>query len=74
MHFANGVSGIILKTFLNWSVFVSAAFLVLSTGLYTALGGLRAVVFTEMYQTVALLFGGVLLMGFVLAEVRMYCS
>jgi Na+/proline symporter len=41
--------GIILKTLLGWDIYVSSAALILATGAYTALGGLRVVVYTEVW-------------------------
>lgn len=49
---------------LGWT----CAGLALFAGLYTAAGGLRAVVYTDVLQAVVLLFGSVLLSGIVFAQ------
>lgn len=60
---------VILRTILGWSLYASSFALIVATGCYVVLGGLRAVVYTENLQTVALIIGGLLLMGFSLNEV-----
>lgn len=61
--------GVIFQAILGWNVYVSAITLIAATGLYTAVGGLRAVVYTEVFQTVALVLGGCALMIVVFAKV-----
>ncbi|SKB48609.1 solute:Na+ symporter, SSS family [Sphingobacterium nematocida] len=49
--------GIVLKTLFGFDMYVSITAICLVTGLYTIIGGLRAVVVTESIQTVVLLIG-----------------
>ena len=60
---------VILNTILGWSLYTSSIALILATGLYVVLGGLRAVVYTENIQTIILILGGLLLMGYSLHQV-----
>ena len=53
--------GIIFHTVLGLNQYVVAVILIIITGTYTALGGLRAVIYTEVFNTFALLGGGLLL-------------
>jgi SSS family solute:Na+ symporter len=50
------------------SFWVGSATVVLLTGLYTVLGGMRAVAYTEAMQTLVLVLGSVLVTGFGLAR------
>ncbi|MEN0005867.1 MAG: sodium:solute symporter [Bacteroidota bacterium] len=49
--------GIVISNLLNLDFTLSALLTVLVTGLYTILGGMRAVVYTEAIQTVILIIG-----------------
>eukprot|EP01083_Nonionella_stella_P162849 535018_1 len=60
---------VILNTVLGWGLYSSSIALIFATGIYVVLGGLRAVVYTENVQTVILIIGGLLLMGYSLHEV-----
>ncbi len=55
------LGAIALKTLFGLPLFVSIVGLALFTGMYTIAGGLRAVVWTEMFQLVVLLTGGLIL-------------
>jgi SSS family solute:Na+ symporter len=55
------LGAIALNSLLGIPLFVSIVALALFTGFYTILGGLRAVVWTEMLQLVVLLIGGIVL-------------
>jgi SSS family solute:Na+ symporter len=49
--------GIVISSLLNIDFWFGALITVLLTGVYTILGGMRAVVYTEALQTVVLVFG-----------------
>jgi len=49
--------GIVISTLLEINFWVGALATVVLTGLYTVLGGMRAVVYTEALQSVVLIFG-----------------
>ncbi len=53
--------GIVLKTLFGVNMYVSISVIALLTGLYTVIGGLRAVVITESIQTIVLLSGAVII-------------
>ena len=53
--------GVIVRALTGWDVWRSAAAIVIATGLYTVAGGLRAVIYTEVMQTVVLIGGSALL-------------
>ena len=53
--------GIVLKTLFGINMYVSITVIALLTGLYTVIGGLRAVVITESIQTIVLLSGAVII-------------
>jgi Na+/proline symporter len=48
-----------MEVVLGWNLWVSAVVMLAFTGLYTVLGGMAAVIWTEVLQTVILLLGGV---------------
>lgn len=52
---------LLLKAVAGWDFYTSALVMVVSTGLYTILGGLSAVIYTELMQAVVLLGGAILL-------------
>jgi len=56
--------GVIIRVLTGADSTVAVIALIAVTVAYTALGGLRAVVWTEMLQTVVLLVGGSLVVGF----------
>jgi len=49
--------GVVLRAVTGWNFWTSAVVLILVTGLYTILGGLRAVIYTEVMQAVVLIVG-----------------
>ncbi|MEO6960880.1 MAG: sodium:solute symporter [Puia sp.] len=53
--------GIVLKTLFGVNMYVSVMVIALLTGIYTIIGGLRAVVITESIQTIVLLSGAVII-------------
>ena len=53
--------GIVLKTLFGVNMYVSITLIALLTGLYTVIGGLRAVVVTESIQTIVLLSGAIII-------------
>lgn len=53
--------GIVLKTLFGVNMYVSVIVIALLTGLYTIIGGLRAVVITESIQTIVLLTGAIII-------------
>ncbi|HPO11866.1 MAG TPA: sodium/solute symporter [Candidatus Hydrogenedentes bacterium] len=55
------MGAIALETLFGWNLNASIIGLALFTGIYTIAGGLRAVVWTEMFQLVVLLTGGLIL-------------
>lgn len=61
--------GIVLKAVFGWDMMASALILVIITGFYTVIGGLKAVIYTEVVQTVILIGGAVVLTVLGLNEV-----
>ena len=61
--------GLVLGEVLGWNMDTSAIFIVLITGLYTVIGGMNSVVYTQIFQTVVLIIGAVLLSLFGLFEI-----
>ncbi len=53
--------GIVLKTLFGVNMYISITVIGLLTGLYTVIGGLRAVVVTESVQTIVLLIGAIII-------------
>ena len=53
--------GVVMKAVTGLDFWTSAAILIIITGLYTLLGGLRAVIYTEVMQAVVLIAGSVAL-------------
>jgi SSS family solute:Na+ symporter len=53
---------LVLQAVLGWSMWKSALALVIATGIYTVAGGLAAVIYTEVLQTVVLIVGALVLM------------
>ncbi|CAL1536392.1 unnamed protein product [Lymnaea stagnalis] len=53
--------GLFIKLALGWDMYISIAGLLLVTGLYTVLGGLAAVIYTDTFQTVIMTVGAVVL-------------
>ena len=61
--------GLLLNKILGWDMMTSAIVLIIVTGIYTIAGGLRAVIYTELIQTVILIGGAVALTVLGLNEV-----
>ena len=61
--------GLILHEILDWDIYTSTLIMVLLTGIYTVAGGLKAVISTQIFQTVLLLVGAILVTLFGLHEV-----
>src|SRR5260370_24155553 len=58
-----------MRAVTGWSVWTSAVILIVVTGLYTVMGGLRAVIYTEVMQAVVLIVGSAALTVLGLAAV-----
>jgi len=54
-------AGIVLERVVGWNQLVAAILLVSATGIYTIAGGLGAVIYTDMVQTLILLSGAIAL-------------
>ena len=52
---------IVLKAVLGWGMWQSSLALIIATGIYTVAGGLAAVIYTEVIQTVILVIGALVL-------------
>src|SRR5687768_6751379 len=61
--------GIVMRAVTGLDLWTSAGLLIVVTGLYTIAGGLRAVIYTEVAQTIVLIFGSAALMFIGLNEV-----
>lgn len=61
--------GILLRELVGWDLYTSSMVLVIATGMYTVAGGLTAVIYTELFQTVVLIGGALLLTIFGISEV-----
>ena len=53
--------GILLNAVVGWDIVTSAVVIVLITGLYTMMGGLSAVIYTDLVQTIILIGGSIAL-------------
>jgi len=53
--------GLLLNQILGWNMITSAIVMVIITGIYTIAGGLSAVIYTELIQTVILIGGALIL-------------
>lgn len=60
--------GIVFETLMGIDFWVGALIIILLTGIYTILGGLKAVVYTETIQTFVLIFGSIVVLIFGLNE------
>ncbi len=63
-------AAIVLERVVGWSPMAAALVLVILTGVYTVAGGLSAVIYTEVVQTLVLLAGAVALTGIGLHQVH----
>ncbi len=61
--------GLLLHEVLNWNIYTSTIAMVMLTGIYTVIGGMKAVVHTQIFQMVFFLGGAVLMTMFGLHEV-----
>src|SRR6266446_6334436 len=62
-------AGIVLERVVGWNPLTAALVLVVATGIYTIAGGLAAVIYTDLVQTLILIFGAVILTVIGLHEV-----
>lgn len=62
-------AAIVLERVVGWDPMTAAIALVVATGVYTIIGGLSAVIYTELMQTIVLLAGAVILTFIGLSEV-----
>jgi solute:Na+ symporter, SSS family len=62
-------AAIVLERVVGWDPLTAAVALVVATGIYTIIGGLSAVIYTELMQTLVLLAGAVILTVIGLSEV-----
>jgi SSS family solute:Na+ symporter len=62
-------AGYLLQLVLGWDLFAATVMLVLLTGLYTVVGGLRSVIRTQIFQTVLLIAGSILLVAYGINEI-----
>src|SRR4029079_16923367 len=62
-------AGIVLERVVGWNPMTAALILVIATGVYTIAGGLAAVIYTDLVQTVILILGAVMLTVIGLSEV-----
>ena len=53
--------GILLNAVVGWDMYTAAIVIVLITGLYTVMGGLSAVIYTDLVQTIILIGGSIAL-------------
>lgn len=53
--------GILLREVVGWNMYTSAVVIVLATGIYTVIGGLAAVIYTDLVQMFILIIGSVAL-------------
>ena len=53
-------AAIVLERVVGWGPLTAAVVLVMATGMYTIIGGLAAVIYTELVQTLVLLAGAIL--------------
>jgi SSS family solute:Na+ symporter len=61
--------GILFNKIFGWSIFTSSIIIILLTGVYSLVGGLSAVIRTQVFQGILLLIGAFLLTVFGLSEV-----
>src|SRR6476620_8159132 len=54
-------AAVVLERVVGWSPMTAAIILVVATGIYTIAGGLAAVIYTDLVQTVILIFGALVL-------------
>lgn len=60
---------LVLDVVLGWNIWTGAIVLIVATGLYTVFGGLRAVVYTHLFQAIILIGGGIVLTAIAISKV-----
>ena len=60
---------LVLDVVLGWNMWVGAVVLIVATGIYTVFGGLRAVVYTHLFQAIILIGGGIVLTAIAISRV-----
>ncbi|XP_048407894.1 sodium/myo-inositol cotransporter 2-like isoform X1 [Stegostoma tigrinum] len=63
---------VFIQQALHWDLYIAVVGLLVITTLYTVGGGLAAVIYTDALQTVIMLIGALILMGFAFVEVEGY--
>ncbi|MFN0171179.1 MAG: sodium:solute symporter [Bryobacteraceae bacterium] len=53
--------GILIREVFGWDYMTSAVLLVIATGVYTVSGGLAAVIYTDLFQSIVLILGAIVL-------------
>ncbi|KAM5192975.1 sodium/glucose cotransporter 1 [Mantella aurantiaca] len=64
--------GIFIREAMKINIYIAVVMLLLITALYTVTGGLAAVIYTDTLQTIIMLVGSFILMGFAFNEVGGY--
>ncbi|XP_038675442.1 sodium/myo-inositol cotransporter 2 isoform X1 [Scyliorhinus canicula] len=65
---------IFIQQALHWDLYIAVVGLLVITTLYTVGGGLAAVIYTDALQTVIMLIGALILMGYAFIKVEGYSS
>ncbi len=52
--------GILLNSIFGWDFLTSVTLMILFTGIYTIIGGLRSVMYTQIFQAIVFIIGGIL--------------
>lgn len=65
---------VFIQQALGWNIYVAVITLLLITALYTVTGGLAALMYTDMVQTVVIIVGAFVLTGFSFVEVGGYSA
>ena len=60
---------LVLDVVLGWNIWTGAVILIVATGIYTVFGGLRAVVYTHLFQAIILIGGGIVLTAIAISKV-----
>ncbi|XP_030646704.1 sodium/myo-inositol cotransporter 2 [Chanos chanos] len=60
---------VFIQEALQWNIYLAVVLLLAITAVYTIAGGLAAVIYTDAVQTLIMLIGALILMGFSFAEV-----
>ncbi|MCK4660582.1 MAG: sodium:solute symporter [Phycisphaerae bacterium] len=60
---------LVLKAVLGWNIWVAAVVLLVATGIYTIFGGLRAVIYTDLFQAFILIGGSIFLTAVAISRV-----